>query len=602
MITAEKKGIGDTFGIRGTFGLSSKPGPLGLNPVQWYDASDTSTITLNGSNVEQWDDKSGNDLHLVQSVAAARPTYNASNTSVDFDGIDDFMVTPYKTALDLTDNATFVVVLENERDVAVEYFYSRGNLAFNLYKTGNFSRMGIPGQGDIQWFGNPASNGLEIMTFIKNGTFLQGRLNGFVQPTFTFNRTGGNIGNPCWIGKSGGATAPWQGKLKELLVYNRQLTDNEIKSLEYYLALKHNVFPFALNDNIKLWVNPQDETTVTLNGSDVSSIKDSSRNGNDLTQSTPTNQPLYSISGLNGLNVIDFDGINNWLQGAAYNFFGQPYSIFIVGSSTSGPQCFLGWDFSGLHGILLQSEISPNRIRYLHRYPYSSVPGTGDDLFANYDHNTNQVLMFQKNDTTMNTFINGTLAGTRGASGSYFPNAGTGYALGRLGNNPSLASRYLNGPIAEVLIVTGELSDSQRQKIENYLFTKWAIDLIDQQQLQVFGALTSVDNWQSYKPSITGTQKRFDIYFPVASPSLTLRFRSGGITGPILQTIPATVYNSGWQQITTNFPVIAESTYVVQFQSATANNVGFGLGNPYSRGRLGSPSSGDLTFKSYVTI
>jgi hypothetical protein len=41
----------------------------------WYDASDAGTITLNGSNVSQWDDKSGNDNHAVQATASEQPAY-----------------------------------------------------------------------------------------------------------------------------------------------------------------------------------------------------------------------------------------------------------------------------------------------------------------------------------------------------------------------------------------------------------------------------------------------------------------------------------------------------------------------------------------------
>lgn len=51
------------------------PAELGADLALWLDADDASTITLNGSNVSQWSDKSGNSLHLVQSSAAAQPIY-----------------------------------------------------------------------------------------------------------------------------------------------------------------------------------------------------------------------------------------------------------------------------------------------------------------------------------------------------------------------------------------------------------------------------------------------------------------------------------------------------------------------------------------------
>jgi len=44
----------------------------------WLDADDASNITLNGSNVSQWDDKSGNGRNVSQATAAFQPTYLAT--------------------------------------------------------------------------------------------------------------------------------------------------------------------------------------------------------------------------------------------------------------------------------------------------------------------------------------------------------------------------------------------------------------------------------------------------------------------------------------------------------------------------------------------
>jgi hypothetical protein len=59
----------------------------------WYDAADTATITVSGSAVTQWNDKSANGYNLTQGTAANRPlsgtrTLNGKNV-IDFDGIND---------------------------------------------------------------------------------------------------------------------------------------------------------------------------------------------------------------------------------------------------------------------------------------------------------------------------------------------------------------------------------------------------------------------------------------------------------------------------------------------------------------------------------
>jgi len=51
--------------------------PADIDTVAWYDVSDISTVTTNGSNISQLDDKSGNDFHLTQASGGAQPFYVA---------------------------------------------------------------------------------------------------------------------------------------------------------------------------------------------------------------------------------------------------------------------------------------------------------------------------------------------------------------------------------------------------------------------------------------------------------------------------------------------------------------------------------------------
>jgi hypothetical protein len=55
-----------------------RPDELGADLALWLDAEDTSTITLNGSTVSQWDDKSGNGRNASQATASFQPTYLAT--------------------------------------------------------------------------------------------------------------------------------------------------------------------------------------------------------------------------------------------------------------------------------------------------------------------------------------------------------------------------------------------------------------------------------------------------------------------------------------------------------------------------------------------
>lgn len=73
------------FGFRiGFLGSINPSGTVAWTPAQlpglalWLDAADSSTITLNGTDVSQWDDKSGNGNHVSNATAATQPPYLAT--------------------------------------------------------------------------------------------------------------------------------------------------------------------------------------------------------------------------------------------------------------------------------------------------------------------------------------------------------------------------------------------------------------------------------------------------------------------------------------------------------------------------------------------
>jgi hypothetical protein len=75
-----------------TFGRPWTPAALGSALALWLDADDAATITLNGSTVSQWNDKSGNARNVSQATSANQPTRTASGLNgkpvLTFDGAD----------------------------------------------------------------------------------------------------------------------------------------------------------------------------------------------------------------------------------------------------------------------------------------------------------------------------------------------------------------------------------------------------------------------------------------------------------------------------------------------------------------------------------
>ncbi len=112
----EAKRRGGLYLLDGGPRLSDVVGPRPLwTPAQiktqgWYDASDLSTITDSGGSVSQWDDKSGNGLHLSQGTGSAQPETGSEKinglNALDF--VLDFMKTA-SNPFGATINDAFVI-------------------------------------------------------------------------------------------------------------------------------------------------------------------------------------------------------------------------------------------------------------------------------------------------------------------------------------------------------------------------------------------------------------------------------------------------------------------------------------------------------------
>lgn len=116
-------GLGLTVGrVRGrnkvTGGAAWTPATLGANLRAWYDASDSATITLDGSsNVQTWADKSGNSYTATQATAGIRPSVaTAAQNGKDailFDAGEGFSLPDLFTGLSA---GTALIVAKNFND------------------------------------------------------------------------------------------------------------------------------------------------------------------------------------------------------------------------------------------------------------------------------------------------------------------------------------------------------------------------------------------------------------------------------------------------------------------------------------------------------
>lgn len=130
--------------------------PAELTTAVWLDAADAATITLNGSSVSQWNDKSGNGVHVSQASASQQPTYSASGLNgkgvLTFDGSNDNLLNNTLPAAGLS-TTTFIAVFRYISGGASEdvpmaigaagaYQRVRG-----MYRYGNGTTQGYVGWG-----------------------------------------------------------------------------------------------------------------------------------------------------------------------------------------------------------------------------------------------------------------------------------------------------------------------------------------------------------------------------------------------------------------------------------------------------------------------
>jgi hypothetical protein len=202
----------------------------------------------------------------------------------------------------------------------------------------------------------------------------------------------------------------------------------------------------------KAWWDASDAATITLSGANVTAWADKSGNGYTL---TPGTSPTYATAAQNGLNVVEFNGTNQYLTSGA-SLTGHDRTCFAVLKRVSGTG-YQGIVQSSYYGMIV--NITDSVLRHW----------AGNSALNNTTAMTSwtQVTTKLKNSVTRthDTWANG--GDHRSSSG--FSAAETGETLLVGGVN------FGGGPlqVAEIIWYWSLLSDTDRQAVEAYLKAKW---------------------------------------------------------------------------------------------------------------------------------
>jgi hypothetical protein len=161
------------------------PAQLGADLALWLDADDASTITLNGSTVAQWDDKSGNGKHMVQATASAQPTYTTTLSAHGRNvvGGDGTKFMDAANAFTGADSSMIVAgrinSIANFAGIFGSFNYGNLSLVYNTnlnYSGVNAASGRLPGASNVLGAGNSGIEYLQhekdaspSVTYIKNG-------------------------------------------------------------------------------------------------------------------------------------------------------------------------------------------------------------------------------------------------------------------------------------------------------------------------------------------------------------------------------------------------------------------------------------------------
>lgn len=232
----------------------------------WLDAADSATITLNGSNVSQWRDKSGFGRHAFQTTAANQPAYttrgrNGRNVLTFTSGSSNRLRAPFMLTLS---SETAIVVASHDTNTFLSRFSrfftqtvtTDGTATGTLSADENAANQYIPiiRDGTSNSFASffsgafRASLAFQFDQFAMfssrhTGTLIANGLNNLTQATFATSQWSGRF-NAAVIGASGASAGDgfFTGQMAEVLVYNRALSDSEMAFIyRRYLRPKWNL-------------------------------------------------------------------------------------------------------------------------------------------------------------------------------------------------------------------------------------------------------------------------------------------------------------------------------------------------------------------------
>jgi len=225
--------------------------------------------------------------------------------------------------------------------------------------------------------------------------------------------------------------------------------------------------PLIPQSGLSLWLKA--DAGVTLSGSDVTAWADQSGNGNNAT--SPTIAPTFVSSSINSKPAISFNNDSSWMQ-IPQNSIGNSgnISIFVVLNYVSGAVILNKGDAASFEATVW--ELTTNT-------GFGFVNNDGGEFSWNVvpvspAENTPLLLEGFSSAGVSQLAFNGTNSGDPSGANAGFNDISQYIGIGGGGDGGSTVSP-LDARIAEIIIYNRQVTSPERQQVEAYLNTKYAI-------------------------------------------------------------------------------------------------------------------------------
>lgn len=471
----------------------------------WLDAADSSKITLNGSGVSQWVDKSSNGFVFTQSTAGNQPTYSTNSlnglATLQFTaanstylgggtnyavGTNSFAIFAVFRFSDTTSNGSvFNKALYGGQQGRI-YLLRENNGTFNF-------RVTDPVSENNSFADTYAGNTYRIMSMTYNRTAGAGYIfnNGTLVSSYTADKTTNLTNTNNFIiggyNNGSGTASPPQagfylnGNIAEIICYtnNYDMTWGIQQQIEGYLASKWGIrsylntsHPFysvpALTNaystfnpksisGLNVWwdgADPNGTGIAPVNGASIATWVDKSGSGYNATASVAG---TYSSSPV-GVNF----GTTGYYT-TSYPANPTNESCFIVFNKSSNNQMMMIGTNAGGREVAMQNGTTFGTVNS--KVGWSATMSAGSATGV-----THIGEVFVSGGTSTYVNFNGAVTLTGPSAVTAF----TSGILTNLGREAGAEFQYL-GYIQEILFYNSVLTFVQRQQVEGYLAWKWGV-------------------------------------------------------------------------------------------------------------------------------